>query len=657
MYFPLATVVRRTLVAAAILLAAPSLLKAENAAPAPVYYLDLTGLNGLDYTKRPEAQKAWDTLHVASSLQGIVNRDGPRLFLRHMQEADDFWWDYLRGENQWLHGRPVVVLHDVAEAVKTFAPKLKGVVLYDPRVAATSSLASTIAGVEDRLALRYDPAEGSLYDQLSKLPEYPKDVTRLFRPDGSPMFTGEGKIPDLGVDSTGSAKNDAYLWAKARYLDADKCSREFLAYYLDSYWLVHPTLPGQGPNQGLSNTTLANHDYYVGKRAFFFDLGMWPDETPIDDRNQQTGTDLRTMTAILQSMARRNKDHIFTIGGFVPWLWKYAGPDTGWSGSGGKHPPVHSEWEYAHLISSYNGMMDADAMGGMANASFYQHYPLKERYPQQRKPTLADLKARGLVQPDGAVRPGAYVAYYMGDYDAASWFNGFVPKMWTDPQRGKVTCNWGFDPALDRRAPHVMDYVRTHAAATDWFVSGDCGMGYLNPSPLTAPRPDPTLGDGWEAWTAQNKVYFQRYDLSIAGFVIEGFTKPMGKRGMDYFARFAPDGMLYQTSATDFDRVTVHNGVLPVIRHQIDLDGTSPVAAKTLVDLINAEKSHFPSGAQFLMPRTVLKTPTWIADTSAAVKTVPGGERITFLDAYSFFLLMKTQLANEKADPQPRRQQ
>jgi tRNA(Arg) A34 adenosine deaminase TadA len=44
------------------------------------------------------------------------------------------------------------------------------------------------------------------------------------------------------------------------------------------------------------------------------------------------------------------------------------------------------------------------------------------------------------------------------------------------------------------------------------------------------------------------------------------------------------------------------------------------------------------------MARTVLKSPTWHAETIAATQAAPGGERVTFLDAYSFFLLLKTNL-------------
>ena len=612
--------------------------------PRPVYRLDVSGLNQLDLTNPTAARKAWDTLHAAASLQGLVNREGATLFLRHMPETDDFWWDWLRTEGHWLHGRSVIELRDLADAVKTFAPKLKGVVLYDSQVAATALLASTIAGVEDRIAIRHDPAEDSVFTQLAKLPEFPKDVVRLFQPDGTPLFTGKGKIPDTNLDSTGSAKNDAYLWAKARYLDAGKCSREFLAYYMDSHWLTNPAPSSQGPNQGLSNTTLANHDFFISQRAFFFDLGVWPEEAPLDDPGQKPGTDVVTLRAILRTMAERSTGDIFTVGGMVPWLWKYSGPLPGWAGSGGGHHPVHSEWEFARLISAHNGMMDADAMGGMANASFYQHYPLKDRYPQQRKPTLEDLKQRGLIQPDGTVRPDAYVALYMGDYDAASWFQQYIPKWWADPQHGKVTCNWAFNPILDRRAPHVVDYVRTQAAATDWFISGDSGMGYLNPGMLTAPRLDPSIGDGWDAWTKRNEASFRRYDLSIAGFVIEGFGPFMGKRGLDAYARFAPDGMMLQTSEPSLKLIALHEGKLPYIRHRMDLDGPPAQAAAALLAKVAEEKPLFPDGPQFLMARTVLKSPTWHAETIAATQAAPGGERVTFLDAYSFFLLLKTNL-------------
>lgn len=115
---------------------------------APIYRLDLSRLAKSDLNVPVSARRAWDELHLAASIQGIVNRDGANLFLRFMPETDDFWWDYLRNEQGWLKHRPVVEVSGVAELVQRFAPKLKGVVLYDEKVAATANLASTIAGVE-----------------------------------------------------------------------------------------------------------------------------------------------------------------------------------------------------------------------------------------------------------------------------------------------------------------------------------------------------------------------------------------------------------------------------------------------------------------------------------------------------------------------------
>ena len=630
-------------------LAAPVVLAQ---AAAPIYRLDLSALNRLDVKKPAAARVGWDALQAATCIQGIANRDGANLFIRYLPDEDDFWWNYVRTNNGWLAARPVVELHSVVDLLRQFAPELKGVVLYDPRVAATANVANTIAGVEDRLALRYDPAPGSLYTKLSGLPEFPKDVLKLFREDGSPLFTGTGMIPGTDLPSTGSAKNDAYRWAAARYLDTGKCSRQYLAYYLDSYWLDKPA--AMGAHDALANSTLANHDFFVSHRAFFFDLGVYGDDVPVDDPGQKAGTDRATLISLFSSMNHLSDGRIMTLGGFVPWGWKYVGP-TGngpndFKGTGGKHHPVHNEWEMARLGSAYNFIVDADAVGfsALANASFYEHYPMKEHYAQNPRPTVADLQARGLILPDGSVKQAAYITFYMGDYDSSAWLAGSVPRWWADPQHGKIACNWGFNPNLDARVPQVLDYVRTHQSTNDWFISGDCGAGYLNPGMLTAPRLDATVPDGWGSWTRHNQEYFRKYDLSITGFIIEGFAPFMGRKGFDEYDKFSPDGLMIETTSTSFGLVGLHDGSLPYIRHRLDLDGTPAQAGVTVVNQVAAEKKSFGEHPQFLMARTILKSPTWHAETMAAAKAAPGGAQIEFVDTYSFFLLLKTALKEAK---------
>jgi len=79
---------------------------------------------------------------------------------------------------------------------------------------------------------------------------------------------------------------------------------------------------------------------------------------------------------------------MITVGGFTPWVFKYVG----W-----EHQGVETEWETVKLLSRYNAMLDADAccVGAMANAAFYQHYPLPERLVQQPAPAPETLARKG----------------------------------------------------------------------------------------------------------------------------------------------------------------------------------------------------------------------------------------------------------------------
>ncbi|MFV2066207.1 MAG: hypothetical protein ACC645_04450 [Pirellulales bacterium] len=593
-----------------------------------IYLLDLTALNQLDLHDPVQARTGWDTLHLVASVQGLVNRREATLFVRLMKDPDDFWWRTLREPGGWLDGRPIRTIGSIEELLRTFQDRLRGVVVATERLHATSNLASTIAGVEDRVCLRYDPLPQSVYSRVlgTRLP-FVGNVLRLHGENGSPLFSGSKGtvIPgtgDPGLPSTGSAKCDAYLWAKHRAIDTGLASDRDMAYYIDSYWLTNPAL------SSLSNCTLTNHDFFIARKAFFFDLHVWDEETPVDDPSQPPGTDARTLRMLLRSMHDRSGGKILHIGGFTPWAWKY----TNHGAAGSKHGPVDTEWKYAQIISSYNGVMDADALGfsGMTNASFYQHFPLRKRYRQPNRPTQEDLLSRGLIDAAGHVRPTTYVTFYMGDYDSAAWLNRHVPKWWSDSARGTIPCGWAFNPNLDRRAPHAMHYARVHATPQDWFIAGDSGAGYLNPGMLTAPRPDPAVPDGWSAWIDHNRKYYRRYDISITGFIIDGHAPGMGSRGLDAYLQFSPDGIVGQKIVPQ----GLHRGTMPMLRMKLDLYGDPPDAGRRITSLVTADVP------QFMCIRTILRSPTWHKQTMEhAEQAAPG--KIRFVDPYTFFLLLK----------------
>ena len=577
-----------------------------------IYIFDITDMMRVDVHNEAERYRAWDTAHLITALQGIVNRDEPRLYIRAITPPDDYWWHKLRQPNEWLGDANVVAIDSLDELIEIFSDEFGGVVLYDTKVASTSNLASTIAGVENLLPVRYAPKAGSLYDKFvanGKLPI----VRRLVSEDGSSIFTGE---------ITGSSKCDAYLWAKERYLDTGRCNPAKLAYYIDAYWLKNP-FPSS-----VQNHTLTNHDYFISHRAFFFDLGPWDDEAPVDDLDQPLGTDNQTLQAILRSAYEKNQGKMTHVGGFVPWAFKY----TNHGDAGGKHDPVPGEWLYAQILSAYNAFMDADALGlgAMANASFFQHYPLEDYYPQNPKPTLADLKKCGLVKPDGKVAEKRYVTFYLGDYDSAAWLYSRGTQIWDEPDRGKMPLGWAFNPNLADRMPPAMDYIRRTKTQNDWFIAGDSGAGYLNPGMLQEPRPFSGLPSGLDAWAEHCIPYYKRWDLSITGFIIDGYAPGLNENGLATYKRFSPDGIVAQKIPPQgiFDQ-------MPFIRMNLDLDGKPEDVAHTIASRFTGKSP------QFLIFRTILKTPSWHLQVKENLER-EHPEAIV-VGPYEFFLLLKIE--------------
>jgi len=575
-----------------------------------IYYFDITDLMKVDVNNEKERCRAWDTTHIITALQGIVNRNRPKLYIRAITLPDDYWWNKLRQPNEWLGDADVVQIDSLNELIEKFRNKFEGVVLYDTSVTSTSNVASTIAGAENLLPIRYAPVEGSVYQEFvanGKLP-----VVRSLLSDESDSIFAE-KI-------TGSLKCDAYIWAKEQYLDKGLCNPSKLAYYIDSYWLKNP-FPSS-----VQNHTLTNHDYFISHRAFFFDLGPWDDETPVDDPEQPLGTDKQTLQAILSSAYEKNNGKMIHAGGFVPWAFKY----TNHGDAGGTHDPVPGEWQYAKILSAYNAFMDADALGlgAMANASFFQHYPLKDFYPQNPKLTLEDLKKRGLVNTNGKVAKKKYVTFYIGDYDSAAWLYSRGTQIWDSQERGKMPLGWAFNPNLADRIPHVMDYVRRTKTENDWFIAGDSGAGYLNPGMLQEPREFSDLPSGLDSWAEHCIPYYKQWDLSITGFIIDGYAPGLNEKGLAIYKRFSPDGIVAQ-------KIPYQGSFegMPFIRMNLDLDGKPEDVANTIASRFT---ENMP---EFFIFRTILKTPSWHLQVKENLeKKFPDA---IVVGPYEFFLLLK----------------
>jgi hypothetical protein len=591
-----------------------------------VYTFDARSLNQLDWGATSNAVTIWDTVHVLAALQGLANREKPQFHLFYCSEfgvdTDQFWFDWFRGEDGWLKPAEIRRLESLEDAVRTFRKSFRGLVVYDPAVPATAIVASTAAGCEKLLPVRYSLAAGSIYDRLVRQMRLPVKLW-LVHPDGTSRFTGQGQLQDSDDPSSGSAKVDAHRWALKRYLLGRRCEPGLAAYYVDSFWLQNPRAGGPTLH------TLSNHDYFIARRAFFFDLSPWGDEVPNDDPHQPLGLDRKAFLEVMRALYDRAGGGLIKVGGFTPWPYKY----TSHSKPPGKHDGVPTEWEFGRLISQFNGYMEADAagLGGMANASFYRHYPLAERYPQPNpKPTVSQWQAQGHLTAEGKVANKLFVGHYVGDYDAPSWLYKAVPAFFPDPARGKVPLGWAFDPSLADRAPQALVYAYRHATTNDFFIAGDSGAGYLNPRALTV-RPDSGLPSGLQVWTEHCRRYYERWGMTITGFMLDGSGGASTEAEFAAYRSFSPDG-----AGTHYtERPALRSG-MPTCRER-DLPDDVDQAAAVLAKAAREQRGR----PGFFWARSILKSPAWYAQLSERLAKQHPEAAVAVVDPYTFFELIR----------------
>ncbi|MGA2254184.1 MAG: GxGYxYP domain-containing protein [Thermoguttaceae bacterium] len=591
-------------------------------APAGLTVFDLQPSLRLAGNDLDQRRTIWDQQQLLAGLQGLVNRDRPRLYalvVGHDAKIDRYWLERLREKGQWLAACPLHPQSDLIQLVKQYREFIRGAAVWDERVPATALVASTAAGVDNLLPVRYDPRPNSLYYRLIEAADGPRlEVKlRLLNADGSPTFTGK---------RSGSAKCDAILWAVDHYLKTHECDPRHLAYYPDAWWLT-----GKAHVPPVNNL-LCNHDYFIAKRAFFFDLGPWDDEAPDDDRGQPPGTDAKTLLAVLSAAQKAAQAGIIHVGGFTPWDQKYT------DHTGGRHGGVPTEWRYAEILSCYNAYMDADApdLNAMANASVFQHYPLAEHYPQKSLPTEAELKAKGYIDSAGKVAARNFASIYVGDYDSAAWLYQKIPEIWDDPNRGQVPLGWAFNPALAQRFPVGLAYARATATANDTFIAGDSGFGYLNPGYLVPPRHWSGLPSGLGAWEKLCSEGYRRWDLRVTGFVIDGNAPAMSNAVQAAYARFSPGGVVAQKIP---EQSLVHG--VPCLRMSSDLPDPQQGAR-----LIVAAFSPGRSSPDFGIFRSILWTPTMHKQMFDAVRQQRPD--IEFVEPHTLLELLRRRLLEQR---------
>lgn len=591
----------------------------------------------------------YDTLIFLTTLQGIVNRDRPQLYLLHDHQrldtpgVDTFWLAKYQEAGQpygWLAKTDLVELASFTEVLDTFADQVEGVVLWDPAVPATLNVATTIAGVEDLAVLR---AGSDLWPELSRHLTVKQSLVELFRP-------GAVTLPGSDTLSSGSPKTDAYLWAIERYLDTGLANSQFLA-YLEDGW---PATRYANRQMTQGGVYALERDYVVQQRGFAFDLSPWPDEPPTDDPAQPLGADTATLERMLASARKEAGGKLIKMWGFIPWYEKYAISAN--SGIEGQNSGVKGEWESTWLFSGYGTYLQGgggDVFGvAMANVSVHKFGPAPPSRPSPRPPSEAELIEQDYLTPEGQVAAGrTFVLFYAGDYDLAHpvivLLANYASRPWLDSRRGELPLAWGLNPGLVEDIPAVMTYLYATQTDSDYFVAANSGAGYLNPD---------ALSEGMLLrWLWRSRHYYRRYGYDVQGFLLNGNGAAMSQRRLTAFTLLAPVGLATPDFEIDEPWPRLQRGTPLTAVASEALAGTPDVAAEavhTAYQRVVGEQERPP----FLIFRSAFQSPDFlwgvrdriqVQDAEGSIVAEDGRvlhPNYTVVDPYTFFFLLERWL-------------
>ncbi len=510
-----------------------------------------------------------------------------------------------------------------------------GIILWDGNVPATANVAATICGLDGYLpVLKNSPLHKTL---VAKGVPVKGDLSGKFS-DGK---KGQ-KITGTSVESTGSAKNDAYLWALEKYFN--RCSTKYIAYTLDGACTVKGySAYSDNPIALLGDAganCLSNHDYLIARRCFFFDLDPYKAQNACDDPAQKngqaaTGIDHATMIKIFERRNQRANNQFGALMGFIPWWVKYT-DHHGHSVKAG----TWLEWMFCEIITCYNLAKEADAAHpcSMYNGSFmYKYVPRSKKYTNNTKTENITYNSNTY-----------YYTVYVGDYDSSAWLKKHIHDMWIKKDRnlGNVTMMWSINPNLSERIPVVFEYLYENKSDKDYFVGGDGGAGYIIPEGLFTGRTmafsgiqrPASYGNADKTFAAYSKAFYDRFDMKMTGFIINGEHRTLTKEVASAIAAYSP--LLNFT--TCYQNPVTRYGNTYFVYCQNDLNKEASTTGGNNATMYNYI-GHFMKGYKFGAYRTICWTPTQVKACTESFATYAAGKglNVKYCDPYTYLNMLK----------------
>lgn len=484
---------------------------------------------------------------LSASLQGIVNRTEPRIYL--FEPSDE-------GKETWLKDLklPYEVHADPLTLVARFKAELKGMVIYDPDLPDSVNVATTLAGQKDALVVSPElaaklaaaPYELAVLDDLrgkfkNRLEAYTWQYEHLWKTANRKLVVGlspgrmgrvQGALPGFTVvaedssgerggrnrearelDLTGQLGKDAvYLrfedarrwdgWGPAVHRVTVKAGVQVIADFIPGSDAEKPFLHDPQRSVVKDRVRFADNDRHFTYR-FAPPAGTTALTATVDIANQFRVSAGNAEPRLPWSPYGHLRDYAVANRAMVVWLdanapaerellekiLSDAGPGTpylGWFGN-----DIEGEFGAVELTSRHGVyVVPADWFNNLTVFS-------GTRLTTGLRPAT----------PPPALENKIHVTLTFGEGDNLQYNQHRMRVLWDDPARGKVPINWTSTPLLLDAAPAILDHYRRTATENDLLVSGPSSVGYF--------YADPWPADHFSAFLKSTRSYVERSGMTI----------------------------------------------------------------------------------------------------------------------------------------------
>ncbi|MBC7328590.1 hypothetical protein H5T87_10860 [bacterium] len=461
----------------------------------------------------------WDEGLLLVTLQGIVNKDGPHIYLLFNPQGDDFWLGYYKKRFDLKYEFE----NKLSNIINKYKKYLKGYIVWEPRVPDTANVATLIAGLENVVAVsprledivkvvgltKVMDLRGK-FSGLKKWQIYKWMFDRYWKRSNPRVVAclDTATISFEEIDLADFHNKEVFIRFEAKNKNPVGCALRCLYLIDEQGKVIKEIKPGSREEEEF---------IYEKGNSWLYTTGDWPYNGVRVANGEQYWIYKLPPTYKRVSRLKLTLLNYFTV--------KISdSPD----GPYKKIAESSQDWKY--IGSPYNQIRDLVVMYKgfpfdlSANPSDKEEYKVRDEILSHMKPlgwvlgwhTPRDdefLHTRHSSQKGQIVicsssapnfsfhkwlkpisppktqytpiplyeKDKIYVSFILSDGDALNRMNNLQGGQWLSKERGKVPFGWEVQPLLLDLAPGMLSYYFETATPMDCMVAPSGGIGYIYP--------------------------------------------------------------------------------------------------------------------------------------------------------------------------------